>query len=81
MHHINRHFMVVPKRTDLRTLSHSDELYILGLITGSPSHYLSELCHAIEDVCGMSVSLSAVCKIIDKHTCSFTRKYRLHTEV
>ena len=58
VHHINRRFVeigdvhpkVAPQRTCLRTLSHSDELYILGLIIDSPSRYLSEVCHAVEDV-------------------------------
>ena len=84
VHHINRRFVeigdahpkVAPQRTCLRTLSHSDELFILGLIIDSPSRYLSEVCHAIEDVCGKSISPSTVCKIIHKH--GFTRKKLQH---
>ena len=84
VYHINRRFMesgdvhpkVAPQRTYLRTLSHSDMLYILGLIIDSPSRYLSELCQAIEDVCGKSISPSAECKIIHKH--GFTRKKLQH---
>ena len=34
----------------------------------SPSYYLSELCNAIEDVCGKCVSPSTVCKIIASYT-------------
>ena len=62
----------IPQRNELRILSHSDELFIIGLIIESPSYYLSELCHAIEDVCGKQVSPATVCKIIHKH--GFTRK-------
>ena len=64
------------QRTDLRTLSHSEELFILGLVNDSPSHYLSELCHTIEEVCGKSISPSAVCKIIHNH--GFTCKKLQH---
>ena len=82
--HINRRFIdtgdVMPKkvsqRTELRSLSHSDELFIIGLICDSPSYYLSELCHAVEDVCGKRVSPSTVCKVIRKH--GFTRKKLQH---
>ena len=67
-----------PQKIDLRMLNHSDELFITGLIIDSPSFYcdLSELCHAIEDVCGKSISPSAVCKIIHKH--GFTHKKLQH---
>lgn len=65
-----------PQRTALRTLSHSDELFIMGLIIDSPGLYLSELCHAVEDVCGKCISPSAVCKVIHKH--GFTRKKLQH---
>ena len=64
-----------PRREHLTSLSHSDELFIIGLIIDSPSKYLSELCSAIEDVCEKWVSPSAVCKIIHKH--GFTCK-KLH---
>ena len=84
VHHINSLFMEtgdviprrVPSREELRSLSHSDELLIMGLIIDSPSKYLSELCSAIEDVCGKRVSPSTVCKIIHKH--GFTRKKLQH---
>ena len=66
----------IPRRNELRLLSHSDELFIIGLIIDSPSYYLSELCNAIEDVCGKRVSPSTVCKIIHKH--GFTRKKLQH---
>ena len=57
VYRINRHFVEtgdvmprkVPQRTNLRSLSHSDELFIIGLIIESPSHYLSEICHALEE--------------------------------
>ena len=83
VHHIYRRFIetgdVLPKkvqRTELRSLNHFDELFVIGLIIDSPSQYLSELCHAIEDVCGKQVSPSTVCKIIHKH--GFTRKKLQH---
>ena len=80
VYHINHRFIetgdVMPNklshRTELRSLSHSDELFIIGLICDSPSYYLSELCYAVEDVCGKRVSPSTVCKVIHKH--GFTRK-------
>jgi hypothetical protein len=69
VYHINSLFLKTgevlakqaPKRTALRTLNHSDELFIMALIIDSPSLYLSELCHAVEDVCGKCISPSAVC--------------------
>ena len=84
VYHINRRFIetgdVMPnklsQRTELRSLSHSDELFIIGLICDSPSYYLSELCYAVEDVCGKRVSPSTVCKVIHKH--GFTRKKLQH---
>ena len=84
VHHINSRFEQngdvqpnrVPQRTDHRLLSHSDELFIIGLIIESPSLYLRELCHAIEDLCGKMVSPSTICKIIHKH--GFTRKKLQH---
>ena len=80
VHHINRLFMEtgdvipmrVPSREELRSLSHSDELLIIGLIIDSPGNYLSELCGAIKDVCGKRVSPSTVYKVVHKH--GFTRK-------
>ena len=84
VYHINRLFLKTgdvlakpaPQRIALRTLNHSDELFIMGLIIDSPSLYLSELCHAVEDVCGKCISPSAVCKVIHKH--GFTRKKLQH---
>ena len=35
-----------PCREHLKSLGHSDELFIMGLIINSPSKYLSELCSA-----------------------------------
>ena len=72
VYHINRLFIetgdviakTAPRREHLKSLSHSDELFIMGLIIDSPSKYLSELCSAIEDVCGKRVSPSTVCKIM-----------------
>ena len=64
------------QRTELRSLSHSDELFIIGLICDSASYYLSELCYTVEDVCGKRISPSTVCKVIHKH--GFTRKKLQH---
>ena len=80
VHRINRRFeesgdvqpKQVPQRSGLRILSHSDELFIIGLIIESPSLYLREICHAIEDLCGKIVSPSTICKIIHNH--GFTHK-------
>ena len=66
----------VPRREHLRSLTHTDELLILGLIIDSPSSYHSELCSAIRDVCGKCVSPSTVCKVI--HRPGFTRKKLQH---
>ena len=83
VHHINKLFKrtgdvmpkKMPERIESRILSHSDELFIIGVIIESPSYYLSELCGAIKDVCGKQVCPSTVCKVIHKH--GFTRK-KLH---
>ena len=80
VYHINCRFIemgdVIPnelsQRTEQRSLSHSDELFIIGLICDSPSYYLSELSYTVEDVCGKRVSPSTVCNVIHKH--GFTRK-------
>ena len=65
-----------PKRRALRTLNYSDKLFIIGLIITVQGLYLSDLCHAVEDVCGKCISLSAVCKVIHKH--GFTCKKLQH---
>ena len=84
VYHINCHFIetgdVMPKKvsqhSELRSLSHSDEQFIIGLICDGPSYYLSELCHTVEDVCGKWVFPCTVCKVIAKH--GFTRKKLQH---
>ena len=69
VYHINRLFLdtgdvlakPAPQRTALRTLNHSDELFIIGLIIDSPALYLSELCHAVEDVAMWKMYFSICC--------------------
>ena len=59
-------------REDLRVLSNHDELLLIGLILEDPSLYLSELQHRLEQVAGVQVSASTVCRVLRRN--GLTRK-------
>ena len=59
-------------RPDTRKLSDDMELFIIGLVLENPGIYLSEVCKEVEDISGIVVSDSTVCKLIRRH--GLTRK-------
>jgi hypothetical protein len=61
-----------PSRVDSRSLDHTDELFILGIILDTPSTYLQELCQAVHEVTGKDVSPATICRIIRWN--GYTRK-------
>ena len=61
-----------PSRIGCRSLDHSDELFILGIILDTPSTYLQELCQAVHEVTGKDVSPATICRVIRRN--GYTRK-------
>ncbi len=61
-----------PIRPDSRKIDDIHELYIIGLVHENPAMYLREICTAIYEATGVSVSNSTVCKIVRKN--GFSRK-------
>jgi len=59
-------------RSDSRKLDEHGELYIIGLVMDNPSMYLAEVCQAIRDVLGITVSASTICRLLRR--CGLTRK-------
>ena len=59
-------------RCDSRKLDEHGELYIIGLVMDNPSMYLAEVCQAIQDVLGITVSASTICRLLRR--CGLTRK-------
>ena len=59
-------------RKELRSLSDTDELHIVGLVLKCPSMYLQELCTEIQHLTGKQVSAPTVCRLLARH--GFTRK-------
>ena len=61
-----------PKRPASRKIDDLHELYIIGILHENPAMYLREICHMIFEVTGVSVTSSAVCKILYKN--GYSRK-------
>ena len=61
-----------PKRPASRKIDDLHELYIIGILHENPAMYLHEICHIIFEVTGVSVTSSAVCKILYKN--GYSRK-------
>ena len=61
-----------PDRTNTRLLSPYDELLVTGLLLETPSLYLSEVRHRIEEITCIQVTPSTLCRILHRH--GFTRK-------
>lgn len=60
------------ERTDLRALTASEEMFVIGLVLESPCLYLRELCQRVEETSGLSVSVSTICRLLRRH--GFSRK-------
>ena len=60
------------ERADLRALTASEEMFVVGLVLESPCLYLRELCQRVEDISGFSVSVSTICRLLGRH--GFSRK-------
>ena len=61
-----------PSRIGCRSLDHSDELFVLGIILDTPSTYLQELCQVVRKVTGKDASPATICRVI-RHN-GYTRK-------
>ena len=59
-------------RCDSRKLDQHSELHIIGLICANPSLYLTEVCQNIQDIIGITVSASTICRLLRQY--GFTRK-------
>ena len=57
---------------EARKLNNSLELFIVGLIIEQPGSYLSEVCEAVLQISGVSVSEATICRIFKRY--GFTRK-------
>ena len=60
------------ERPDIRKLTSTEELFIVGLVLESPALQLQEVCKAVQELSGVAVSPSTVCRLLKKH--GFTRK-------
>ena len=60
------------ERPDVRRLTSTEELFIVGLVLESPALQLQEVCKAVQELSGVGVSPSTVCRLLKKH--GFTRK-------
>ena len=62
---------VAPKqqseRPDCRKVDDLHELYVIALLHENPGLYLREICSMINEVTGISVSGSTVCRILHKN--------------
>lgn len=59
---------VSPKKSShTRILSNYDELLIIGLLLDNPGFYLAEVCDAIKNILGISISSSTVCRTIQRN--------------
>ena len=61
-----------PDHINTRVVSSYNQQMIVSLLMENPSLYLSEVCRKIEDITGLKVTPSTVCRIIKRH--GFTRK-------
>ena len=59
-------------RPEAQKLNNSLELFIVGLIIEQPGSYLSEVCEAVLQISGVSVSEATICRIFKRY--GFTRK-------
>ncbi len=55
-----------------RRLTRHEELFVVGLVLQSPCLYLREICKQAEDISGVSVSGSTICRLLRRH--GLTRK-------
>lgn len=70
---------VEPKKAKQPVCSKLDnhhKLYIIGLVLENPSIYLGEICSKIQDVTGVTLTPSTICKLLSKY--GFTRKRVQH---
>ena len=59
-------------RRDSRSLTSSEEMFVVGLAFENPCLYLRELCQQVQDISGLSVSVSTICRLLRRH--GLTRK-------
>ena len=64
------------QRVDLRKLDNHHRLYIIGLIVASPDLHLSELVEKVQEITGITVHVSTICRLLAEH--GFTRKKVQH---
>ena len=54
-------------RRDSRSLTSSEEMFVVGLVFENPCLYLRELCQQVQDISGLSVSVSTICRLLRRH--------------
>ena len=54
-------------RRDSRSLTSSEEMFVVGLVFENPCLYLRELCQQVQDISGLSVSVSTICPLLRRH--------------
>ena len=60
------------ERPDIRRLTSTEELFIVGLVLESSALQLQEVCKAVQELSGVTISPSTVCRLLRKH--GFTGK-------
>ncbi len=63
---------VQKRRTDMRKLDPRNELFVVGLVMSNPCLYLAEIGREVEEVVGINVSASLICRLL--HSYGITRK-------
>ena len=64
------------RRESLRKLDNHHKLYVIGLIVASPDLQLSELVSKVQEITGITVHVSTICRLLAEH--GFTRKKVQH---
>jgi transposase len=59
-------------RQELRSLDEHSELIVIGLLLQTPTLYLHEICHTIQEVTSISVSQATICRLLKRY--GFSRK-------
>ena len=52
------------ERHELRALTNSLEMFVVGFVLENPCVYLHEVCQQSEDISGVPVSVSTICRLL-----------------
>ena len=66
---LNRDVAASPRshRPDIRLLDEHCDLIVIGLILGSPTLYLHEVCQQIQEITSLSVSQATICTFLQRY--------------